>query len=102
MCRHCHTPQQAPGTCTINMVLINYGEKLLLAQEPRLVAYKVNALMLSFKEHFHQLKPTERFCDYLNPSSFQSPEFTVLQPWALTRIVVAKEGSESITGNRLS
>lgn len=32
------------------MVLINYGEKSLLAQELRLAAYKVNALMLSFKE----------------------------------------------------
>lgn len=60
---HTMPPQLAHGACTINTVLINYGEKLLLAREPRLPVYKVNALMLSFKEHFHQLKPAERSCD---------------------------------------
>ena len=54
--------QQASGTCAINMILINYGEKLLLAKEPTLSAYKVNALMLSFKEIVHQLNPAERCC----------------------------------------
>lgn len=64
MCAGLATPlQQASGTCAINMILINYGEKLLLAKEPKLPAYKVNALMLSFKEDFHQLKPAERCCD---------------------------------------
>lgn len=89
-------PQQACGTCTINTVLINYGEKSLLAQEPRLAAYKVNALMLSFKRTFPSTQASREILWYLNPPSIQSPELTVLPLWALTtKIVVAKEGSES-------